>query len=142
MNIFTENILRNKSVQATAMRILVLEQFLQQQKAQSLADLEIAMPRADRTTIFRTLKTFLKKGILHEVNDGSSSQRYALCGASCRAIQHQDEHPHFHCLACEQTVCLNLDSTPLPNLPEGYQTQSFELMVKGICPKCVDEDEI
>lgn len=136
MNTFIENLLDKKSVQVTAMRILVLEQFLGSKEAKSLMDLEQDMPRADRTTIFRTLKTFLKKGILHEVNDGSVSQRYALCADSCKDMEHQDTHPHFHCLSCEKTVCLETVTASLPDLPKGYQATFFEIIVKGTCPTC------
>lgn len=132
----TEQILKNKSVQATAMRTLVLEQFVANKAAKSLIELENAMPRADRTTIYRTLKTFLQKGILHEINDGNNARRYALCSEHCVALNHVDTHPHFHCIKCGETVCLETISIELPKLPKGYQPDSFEITAKGICPTC------
>ena len=52
--------LKNKSVKPTAMRLLVLQFFTEQTKAVSLKNLEIALAPADKSTLFRTLRTFEK----------------------------------------------------------------------------------
>ncbi len=129
-------ILEAKTVGVTPMRILVLEQFIEKNNAKNLHDLEAALPYSDRTTIYRTLKTFVEKGILHTIEDGSGAIRYALCAANCDAHSHQDFHPHFRCTICEQTVCLASVALPALLVPEGYQQQEVEMMVKGICPNC------
>ena len=41
--------------------------------------LEKAFPRADRITIYRTLKTFEEKGIVHGIEEGTTEVKYALC---------------------------------------------------------------
>ncbi len=68
-----DNILVEKSVRITPMRQLVLEYFLQGKEIVGLRELELAFPRADRITIYRTLKTFEQKGIIHSI-DGSRSE--------------------------------------------------------------------
>ncbi|MDX5483056.1 MAG: transcriptional repressor, partial [Hymenobacteraceae bacterium] len=73
-----ENLLQEKQVKPTAMRLLVLEFLSKQQAAVSLNDLEAAFHRADRSTLYRTLKTFEEKGVVHSIADGTGSVKYAL----------------------------------------------------------------
>ena len=135
-------LLRQKAVSPTPMRVLVLEQFFEQSTAKNLSDLENALPYADRSTIYRTLKTFVEKGLLHTLEDGSGALRYALCSEHCDEEAHQDFHPHFRCTQCAQTVCLEKVVLPVIKFPEGYQVEGMELMAKGICPFCSEHTSI
>lgn len=128
--------LEQKNVRSTPMRMLVLEQFLHARAARSLGELETAMPRADRITIYRTLRTFEKKGILHAIADGSGATLYALCPDACGPAHHRDFHPHFHCVRCGATTCLDMPAPQLARLPEGYQLLDMEVQLRGICPDC------
>ncbi|XJR85105.1 hypothetical protein ACH34I_15100 [Elizabethkingia anophelis] len=56
-----ENILDNKKIPITSMRMLVLDAFLEAPQALSLSDLEEKLAQSDRSTLYRTLKTFEKK---------------------------------------------------------------------------------
>lgn len=118
------------------MRMLVLEEFLKSNSAKSRQDLELLLPHSDRITIYRTLKTFEKKGILHLVDDGSGVQRYASCADHCTAEFHQDVHPHFHCVVCENTTCLETTRLPALSLPAGFQAKKVALRIDGVCPNC------
>lgn len=128
--------LEQHSIRPTPMRMLVLEHFLQQRSAQSLAELETTMPRADRITLYRTVKTFVEKGILHQVEGGPGATRYALCHDACTEGEHRDFHPHFHCTVCGQTVCLDTVHLAVPALPAGYRLSEVEMAVRGVCPYC------
>lgn len=130
------HILEQHSIRPTPMRMLVLEHLLQQRSARSLAELEAAMPRADRITLYRTLKAFVEKGVLHQVEDGAGATRYALCQDACTEEEHRDFHPHFHCTACGRTICLDTVQLYPPNLPAGYRISEVEMMVRGVCPGC------
>lgn len=128
--------LENKNVRPTPMRMLVLEQFLQNRTARSLGELEAAMPRADRITIYRALRTFEEKGILHAITDGSGATHYALCPDACEPEHHRDFHPHFHCIRCGRTLCLDITTKPPASLPDGYQLLDMEVQLRGVCPEC------
>ncbi|PRY08339.1 hypothetical protein CLV24_12126 [Pontibacter ummariensis] len=54
----------------TAMRLIVLETLQKQIAAVSLQDLETAFAKADRITIYRTLKTFEENRLVHSIEDG------------------------------------------------------------------------
>jgi Fur family ferric uptake transcriptional regulator len=66
-----DEILTNKTVRITAMRQLVLEYFLENDGTFGLLELENDFPKSDRITIYRTLKTFEQKGIVHGISNGT-----------------------------------------------------------------------
>jgi Fur family ferric uptake transcriptional regulator len=132
----TEAILTNKNINPTAMRLLVLEFLRQQSSAISLSDLEKGLDPSDRITLYRALKKFEEKGLVHSIDDGSGATKYALCMAGCEAGHHHDMHVHFFCNACKETLCLPKSHIPQVSLPEGFASEEVNLMVKGTCNKC------
>ena len=132
----SEKILDQKGLRITAMRLLVLEQLLLQQTPSGLNALQTALPRADRVTIYRTLKTFSENGIVHPIENGTAEVKYALCKAFCTASKHLDKHPHFHCQKCQRIICLETLQVPELAYPKGYQAQEVSVTVKGICANC------
>ncbi len=111
--------------------------FLANQKALSQSDVEDNLPKPFyRITVYRTIKTFLEKGLIHKILDDQGGLKYALCKDSCSDGQHQHDHVHFKCTHCLQTTCI--DNTLVPNiiLPIGYSRQEVNLLVHGLCPTC------
>ena len=90
----------------------------------------------DRVTIYRTLKTFLDKGILHKVLDDEGGLKYALCRESCAHAEHHHDHVHFKCETCGQTSCLENVLIPAIDLPSGYRRKETNLLIQGVCPQC------
>jgi len=125
-----------KDIRPTAMRLLVLDYLLNQTSAISLNNLETYFMRSDRITLYRTLKTFEEKGLVHHIDDGSGSVKYALCPEDCSTEEHRDLHVHFFCNECQETFCLPKSSIPEINLPEKFKTQEVNLIAKGTCAKC------
>lgn len=130
-----ENKLKEKQVRSTTMRLLVLEMLSRQASAISLQDLEAAFEKADRITLYRTLKTFEQKGVVHSIEDGTGATKYALCEPGCECAPH-DLHVHFHCSGCAETYCLPKSRIPDLNLPAGYELEEVNLVVKGTCSRC------
>jgi Fur family ferric uptake transcriptional regulator len=128
-------LLNSKKIKSTAMRILVLQFFLDKNTAISLANLEEKFFFSERTTLYRTLKTFQEKGLVHQINDGTPSAKYALCNSTCSSKNHIDLHPHFYCEKCKETTCINTISIPTINI-EKTKINSAELLIKGICDLC------
>lgn len=142
MNQELEAILVEKGISPTAMRILVLEFLLKQTMAISLLDLEKAFTHSDRTTLYRTLKTFEEKGLVHEIKDGTETTKYALCADTCKAGSHYDLHLHFYCYSCKQTFCLPKHQVPDISLPKSFLLKELNLMAKGICGSCSENNAI
>ncbi|WP_299799307.1 transcriptional repressor [uncultured Maribacter sp.] len=133
-----EKTLDNKSVRPTAMRILIYKFMAGKQNAVALTDIENAFEKAERTTLYRTLKTFEEKGIVHQIDDGTNISKFALCEPDCNCEIDQDLHLHFHCGQCDKTVCLTEHKIPHINLPAGYIAEDANLVIKGICDSCSD----
>jgi Fur family ferric uptake transcriptional regulator len=129
------NKLKNRNIKPTAMRELVLKVLAEQKTAISLADLENKFERADRSTLYRTLKTFEEKKLIHSINDGSGSVKYALCQDSCECHP-EDLHVHFLCTKCNQTFCLHDVSVPEIIIPAMFKLEDVNIVLKGVCANC------
>ena len=136
MKLQVEQKLVSRKINPTAMRILVLEVLLQQSSALSLSDIEKNLETADRITIYRTLKTFEQKGLIHIIEDGTGTPKYALCMEDCSTHEHHDMHVHFYCNSCKETFCLPDHKIPDISLPSGLSPAEMNLIVKGTCEKC------
>ncbi len=136
MEQFVSTTLKDHKLRTTSCREDVLETFLNRDTALSHGDLDSTLgERFDRVTIYRTLKTFLEKGIIHKVLDDEGT-RYALCRERCTEHDHNHDHVHFKCNACGQTNCLENLHVPAVKLPEGYRVQEVNLLIQGLCADC------
>ena len=131
----TEQILKDKQVRITANRLLILDYFLKINHPLRISDLEAGLPWADKATIFRTLKTFEEKAVIHTIKDDERAVKYALCSGQC-AVNHHQVHPHFHCDVCGKTTCLTGYTMPEVSLPKNYTAHKYSLMINGICSSC------
>ena len=135
MNEDLDKKLLERNIKPTAMRELVLEVLTDQVSAISLSELESKFSRADKSTLYRTLKTFEGNKLIHSIDDGSGSVKYAICREKCNC-QPEDLHVHFTCTKCKKTFCLNDIPVPTINLPVNFTLQSVNMVVKGICANC------
>ena len=87
--------LKSRAINPTAMRLLILDKLMNTEVALSLADLETEMDQADRITIYRTLKKFEENKLIHSIEDGTGSIKYALCELNCKCTP-EFTHAHFH----------------------------------------------
>lgn len=131
-----EQILELKKIKPTAMRLLVLEFLLAQQMAVSLQHVEQHFHYSDRITLYRTLRTFEEKFLIHSINDGSGSMKYALCQDDCIGNVHTDLHLHFNCTQCKETFCLPKAKMPKITVPDDFALMEVSLIAKGVCGNC------
>lgn len=127
--------LKSRAINPTAMRLLILDKLMNTEVALSLADLETEMDQADRITIYRTLKKFEENKLIHSIEDGTGSIKYALCELNCKCTP-EFTHAHFHCTMCNQTFCLRNIHLPEINLPKNFQAEQSSFILKGICDHC------
>jgi Fur family transcriptional regulator, ferric uptake regulator len=136
MNTFTKNTLLKHNLRHTGCREAALALFEAQDTALSHGNVEKDLGSLyDRVTIYRTLKTFVEKGILHKVLD-EDGLRYALCKEACASHDHHHDHVHFKCTACGKTTCLDAIHVPAVQLPTGFKRHEISLLIQGICDKC------
>lgn len=136
MNDGSERLLKDYRLRLTPARQEILHLFLNKDFALSYGDIEKEVSESsDRVTVYRTLKTFLDKGLIHKVLDDEGGLKYALCSEACTTSGHRHEHVHFKCITCGQTSCLNIE-IPIVKLPKGYKAKELNLLIQGICENC------
>jgi Fur family ferric uptake transcriptional regulator len=129
-------ILRRKNLSVTDSRKKILSLFLESADALAHGDIEKkAGEKFDRVTVYRTLQTFVEKGILHSIPTADNSVRYALC-KDCTEGHHHDDHVHFMCHKCGKTICLDDVVSPRIDLPAGYIAETVQVVIHGRCKDC------
>src|ERR1700754_1173778 len=125
-----ENLLKRNNLSITESRKKILHLFLEETIALAHGDIEKkAGEKFDRVTVYRTLQTFVEKGIIHTIPTADNSIRYALCKDDCAEGHHHDHHVHFVCSNCNNTYCLDNVVTPEIKLPQGYAARQIEVVV-------------
>ena len=86
-------------------------------------------PRASRATIYNTLHSLCEAGLVREVFLHEATARYDV---------NLDRHHHFIC-----RICGGLEDVPAraremsrAELEPGYRVESWELILRGVCPRC------
>jgi Fur family ferric uptake transcriptional regulator len=138
MKDYVADILTKHHLRQTDCRLETLSIFISKNFAISHNDLEeILVPTFDRVTLYRTLKTFLEKGIIHKVLDDEGTPKYALCSPHhCSTQEHHHNHVHFKCYDCGKTQCLDNTIIPTILLPQGFIAKEFNLLIQGSCNLC------
>ena len=130
-------ILKKNQLSITDSRKKILELFLKSNGALAHADIEKSTgEHFDRVTVYRTLQTFVEKGIIHLIPTTDNAILYALCKHNCQAGHHHDNHVHFICESCTKTICLDEVTVPTVQLPNGFTPTQAAMVVNGICVDC------
>lgn len=131
------DILKRSSLRKTPFRIRLLDLFvLRPHAAVKNNDIEGLIGEFDRITLYRTLKTFEEKGIIHQVMDGSKEVKYALCHQDCKVHHSQEEHAHFSCNSCGNTYCMDNVGTVDINIPSNFSIEKVQMVISGTCSFC------
>ncbi len=131
------DILKQSGLSVTESRKKILDLFLETDGALAHADIEKNTSSAfDRVTVYRTLQTFVEKGIIHQIPTTDNSILYALCKHNCEQGHHHDDHVHFICSNCDKTICLDEVTVPEVKLPKNFTKQQSAMVVTGICEDC------
>ena len=130
------NLLRRNGMSITDSRRKILSLFLQNKDALTHGDIEKkAGEKFDRVTIYRTLQTFVEKGVIHSIPTADNSVKYALC-KDCGDGHHHDDHVHFVCANCSITICLDDIISPAIELPKGFAVNNVQVVINGVCEDC------
>lgn len=131
-----EDRIRKANLKVTRTRSQILALFVDKEYALSYADIDEHLKgKEDKVTIYRTLKSFSEKGIIHEIMDVDKVSKYALCGHQCNTVHHHDTHAHFKCIECKHIFCLQKPTIQI-EIPKGYTANTFNLSIEGLCNSC------
>lgn len=136
-----ENLLGQRRIRPTAVRLLILRTMAGADCALSQAQIESALSTVDKSSISRTLSLFVSRHLAHRLPGPDGVMLYALCAPGCRCHDEQapnpdDLHLHFTCEVCHKTYCLRYLPVPRVSLPDGFTFSSASFIVRGICPEC------
>lgn len=128
--------LRGRNLRATTARLQLLSAVKNYGAAMPFGEVQNSLSQLDRVTLYRTLNTLLENGILHIAANKNQEDYFALCSDTCTSQNHQHNHAHFECTNCQEISCVRLNTAVHIDLP-NYQITGIEILVTGICKKCV-----
>lgn len=131
-------LLESHDIRPTSNRIVILDALLSSTSPMSLAELEDEVQTIDKSNIFRALCVFRDKHLVHVIEGCGDGVKYEVC-LSHDSKHDDDAHLHFYCEECQQTYCIYDVKIPEVSIPGGYEVDSASIMVKGVCPKCLQK---
>ena len=129
------NMLKTAKLYCTEVRIAILKLLMKTEKPLSQEQIARHLGRKsfNKVTIYRTLESLLKVGLVHKAFIEKRAQHYELAH-NCTASQC---HPHFTCISCGNTHCLTEISLPMAKSPhKGFIIQRQQVRLEGLCPSC------
>lgn len=118
----------------TASKEAVLELLTETGKAMSRDAIEKKIGvDIDRATIYRILNRFCEDGVLHRIVAEDGKQYFAVC-IKCGDNALSNNHFHFRCTQCQTIECLP-ESVQF-SVPNGYQVETVNCVLTGICKDC------
>ena len=90
--------------------------------------------RLDRVTLYRTLTTLQKAGLLHRVQGIDGVWRFR--GHRAHSGKCGGNHIHFLCLECSRMTCLPEQPLPWVKEPVGAEVFGKQPVVYGRCGEC------
>lgn len=133
-------LLRARGLKATPTRLLVLaglDRAAEPLSAQAILEKASSARPTDRVTVYRTLESLYKAGLVERARGGSGrAWLYHLIAAPGH-----NNHPHFHCSGCGSLECLPPETIKLDleRLKSIFPARLDHLSINldGICPKCL-----
>jgi Fur family ferric uptake transcriptional regulator len=134
-----KKLLHNRSLHATKPRLNLLLAMGRYGSAMPYSKVHESMSGADRVTVYRTLESLIKKGIIHKAYQDSNDTYYALCPEECEEGHHDHGHAHVRCVSCEKVQCQPIQQNVVARLPQ-WQIQAISVQMDGLCPDCIQAD--
>jgi len=130
-----KNKLASNNLKATSLRLAFLDLLTDHTGAVSFSKIQQSFDNVNRTTLYRTIQTFLDKGLIH-VASNQNDTYYALCDHQCSSKSHQHNHVHFECVKCNAISCEELVNQLKINLPQ-FKIETTEILLTGTCKHCI-----
>jgi Fur family transcriptional regulator, peroxide stress response regulator len=92
--------------------------------------------RVGRATVFRTLESLARLGVITKACHPGHAARYD---------RRTERHHHLVCLRCDRVIDFSdarLDSLPVPDTRRlGFVVSDCRVQVRGICRKCREQED-
>lgn len=128
-----ENHLKDFGIRPSVQRLKVLEYFFRNKNhptaEQIYEGLNAEMPTLSRATVYNTLGLFKERHLIRTVSSENQNTRYDLTG---------NEHGHFYCIRCREIYDFPYCYAGSYAQLEGFGIESEEIIVKGVCKRCLE----
>lgn len=127
--------LRRAGLRVSAQRIAVLELMENSHSHPTAEEIYRSLlpefPSLSLTTVYNTVHTLVKSGLLREVEIEAASLRFDSATHA--------RHGHFRCKRCGRIFDVPLPTgiSPEPELP-GFSVDTIDVYLKGLCVDCAD----
>jgi Fur family ferric uptake transcriptional regulator len=128
-------LLRKSGYKATSSRIAILALFKKHKNPMSAQEIVDALPvDIDQATVYRTIRSFEKKGILRQIDLRHNHAHYELVDSI--------DHHHIICLQCgriedvEHQSVATMEKAILQNAKHFSEIRQHTLEFYGICKAC------
>ena len=130
-----EKLLKSKKLRVTDFRLAVLSLFGKFDNAIGIGQIEEELGEFDRITLYRTIKAFKEKGLIHDITLPGDIKKMALCEDDCDSEHHQHQHIHFLCDSCSEVFCVHIEQFPSIGI-KGFKVDTIDIQASGICVQC------
>lgn len=131
-----KDLLRNRELKATNPRLKLLMKMHEFESAMPYSAIQESMESMDRVTLYRTIESLKKKGIIHKAYQENNDVYYAICGTGCGTHAHRHDHIHFKCEKCDLVTCKESVKNVQLAIPD-HLINKVNIHVEGICPACL-----
>ena len=129
-----EQRLRQAGLRLTPQRFAILDLLVRAESHPTAEDLGSRLnrrfPRVSRATIYNTLNSLCRSGLVREVYFEDGIARYDA---------NLDPHHHFVCRVCrtlEDIPQQAVEALPASRMTPGYRIETYEVVMRGVCPRC------
>jgi Fur family ferric uptake transcriptional regulator len=130
-------ILNNHNLKRTSCREGIIEIVMNTNQALSENEIrERLVGNYDRTTFYRSFKTLEEHKIIHKIVVDNQLVKYAIDNS----VTQKDKHAHFYCNECNTVQCMDNIPVQKYQLPDGYTDVETEVIIKGKCANCKNQE--
>jgi Fe2+ or Zn2+ uptake regulation protein len=131
--------LKAAKLYCTSGRIAILQVMISANKPLSQVKIarRLGKEHFDKVTIYRTLESLSKAGLVHKAFAEKRAWHFELSN-NCTKSQC---NPHFTCTRCYETHCLTGMFLPMTKNPyKGFIIHHQQIRLEGLCPICAREE--
>ena len=135
LDLQSRTMLKAAKLYCTEVRISILKVLMKTDKPLSQEQIarRLGKKHFDKVTIYRTLESLLKVGLVHKAFMEKRACHFELAH-NCTKSQC---HPHFTCTNCGNTHCLTEILLPMAQSPhKGFIIHRQQVRLEGLCPAC------
>lgn len=140
-NFSPASLLKEYHLSLTKIREEVIQVLMKSEVALSALEIsEMMRLECDRVTLYRNLKTFAEKGIVHQIFVDANESKFVLPENGVNGGIANTEHIHFKCVNCSVVKCLHNNPVAPVFLPEGFKKLESNYVIFGLCDICNKAD--